>query len=402
MRKIILVCSFSFMSGLVLAQKAIDRSKQIDTAGKRDLIDVGKSILQIRPTPIDTTKKRTVYFSLVPIANSVPGGGSALFTSTTFGFYNGNHNTTYISTVTFVPYLNFKGRYGLPLRSSIWTKDNTWNIQGDTRFLMYPQYTWGLGGQQPEFNKFVINYEYIRFYQSALKRITPYFYVGAGYNMDYYLDIETDNPNALKRFTGYPYGTSSDQNSFSSGITANVLYDTRNSDLNPLPGAYVNLVFRVNMMALGSDANWQSLYVDLRKYISLTTTREQNVLAFWTYYWRAIGTGIPYLNLPSIGWDPYQRSGRGIQQNRYRGRGLLYFETEYRRDILANGLLGFVVFANVNSVSEPVTNSLSYWHPAAGTGLRIKFNKRSGTNIALDYGFSEGYRSVTLGLGEAF
>jgi hypothetical protein len=402
MKKIVLCYFFCFIPGLLVAQKAIDRSKQIDTTGKRDLIDVGKEVLHIGPKPIDTTKKRSVYFSLLPVSYSVPGGGTALFTSTVFGFYNGNHKTTYISTVIFAPYFNFHSRFGLPLRSSIWTKDNGWNIQGDTRFLVYPQYTWGLGGEQPEFNKFVINYQYIRFYQSALKRITPYFYAGAGYNMDYYLDIETANPNALGKFTGYPYGTSSDHNSFSSGITVNALYDSRNNELNPLPGSYANVVYRVNMMALASNANWQSVYIDLRKYISLTSSREQNVLAFWSYYWKTFGSGVPYLNLPSIGWDPYQRSGRGIEQNRYRGNTLLYFETEYRRDITTNGLLGFVVFANVNSVSEPDENNFSYWHPAAGTGLRIKFNKKSGTNIALDYGFSQGYSGLTVGLGEAF
>jgi outer membrane protein assembly factor BamA len=164
----------------------------------------------------------------------------------------------------------------------------------------------------------------------------------------------------------------------------------------------MNIVYRVNAMGLGSDANWQSLYIDLRKYISLTSGHDQNVLAFWAFYWKAIGAGTPYLNLPSIGWDPYQRSGRGIQQNRYRGKSLLYFESEYRKDITADGLLGFVVFANVNSVSETETNSFSYWHPAAGAGLRIKFNKKSGTNIAIDYGHGEGHSSIIFGLGEAF
>jgi len=402
MRRNLVLSLLVTLPGMLFAQKAIDRSRQIDTTGKRDLGDVAKAVFHVMPKPIDITKKKSVFFSLLPVSSSVPGGGTALFTSTVFSFYTGDPKTTYISTVTFAPYLSFHHRVGLRLRSNSWSKDNGWVIQGDTRFLIYPQYTWGLGGQQREFDKFVIHYQYIRFYQSALKRIKPYFYAGAGYNMDYYLDIETDNPNALQKFTGYPYGTSSDRNSFSAGITANLLYDTRNNDLNPLPGSYANVVYRVNMMGLGSNDNWQSLYIDLRKYVSLTSARQQNVLAFWTYYWKTFGSGVPYLNLPSIGWDPFNHSGRGIQQNRYRGKSLLYFETEYRRDIMANGLLGFVVFANVNSVSEPVTNSFSYWHPAAGAGLRIKFSKRSGTNIALDYGFSQGYRAFTVGLGEAF
>ena len=400
-KHLLLICFFT-IPGVLLAQNAIDPTKQIDTTGKKDLIDVAKSIFHINTKPDTFNKGKSFYFSVLPLSSAVPGGGRAIFTATTAGFYMGDRSTTYLSSVTFAPYFNFSGRYGLPFRSSVWLKDNSWNIQGDTRFLVYPQNTWGLGGQTPEFDKFVVNYKYIRFYQSALKRLTSYLYAGIGYNMDLYMDIETNNKNALRKFTGYPYGTSSDQNSFSSGFTANLLYDSRNNEFNPLPGAYTNIVYRVNSYAFGSDANWQSLYIDIRKYVSLTSTGEHNVLAFWTYYWKTFGSGTPYLNLPSIGWDPYQRSGRGIEQNRYRGKGLIYFETEYRRDITANGLLGFVLFANVNSVSQPLTNRFSYWHPAAGTGLRIKFNKSSGTNIALDYGISEGYSAILLGLGEAF
>jgi hypothetical protein len=103
---------------------------------------------------------------------------------------------------------------------------------------------------------------------------------------------------------------------------------------------------------LGSNANWQSLYVDVRKYIHFTQTRQQNMLALWTYYWTTLDKGVPYLDLPSIGWDFYNRSGRGIQQNRYRGQSLAYMEAEYRRDILPSGLLGFVLFANSTSVSR--------------------------------------------------
>jgi len=117
---------------------------------------------------------------------------------------------------------------------------------------------------------------------------------------------------------------------------------------------------------------------------------------------KTFGNGTPYLNLPSIGWDPYQRSGRGIEQNRYRGKSLIYFEAEYRRDLIENGLLGFVVFTNVNSVTEPATNRFTYWRPSGGGGLRIKFNKKSNTNIAIDYGISQGYSAIVFGLGEAF
>jgi hypothetical protein len=169
-----------------------------------------------------------------------------------------------------------------------------------------------------------------------------------------------------------------------------------------MPGWYANLIYRYNGVAFGSNNNWQSLYIDIRKYLSISNNSQKNMFAFWSYYWTSLTPGTPYLNLPAIGMDPYQRSGRGTDQNRYRGQRLFYFETEYRRDITANGLFGFVIFANINSATQPVTNRFVYWNPAAGTGLRIKFNKKSGTNIGIDYGFSRNYSALMVNLGEAF
>lgn len=379
--------------------------KQADTIKKKDLIDVGRNILKIKTARrADTAAGHKIFFSVLPISSSEEGATKAIITSTAAGFYLGNRSTTKLSSVTFTPYFNFRGRYGLPVRSNIWLNDNEWNILGDTRFLVYPINTWGLGGNQPESDNFLINYKYFRFYQSALKRITSYFFVGLGYDFDDYidLDITPSDGSAFKRFTNYKYGTNENDDAMSSGPTINLLYDTRNNSINPTPGVYANIIYRHNSTPLGSDNNWQSLYIDLRKYISITHTGPKNQLAFWSYFWTSLTAGTPYLDLPSIGMDPYQRSGRGIEQSRYRGQRLAYFETEYRRDITRDGLLGFVVFTNVSSVTQPNTNRFVYWHPAGGGGLRIKFNKKSDTNVCIDYGFSKNYSAVRINLGEAF
>lgn len=403
-------CSISmccFFPAAIFAQDASntipEQSTVKDTSRQTDLIDIAKGLFHINSKANRIPREKKVYFSILPIPGAVPGGaGRALITSTTAGTYLGPQSTTNLSTATFAPYWNLSNRFGLPLRSSIWLKDNTWNIQGDIRLLVYPQYTWGLGSSKTYSNKTLVGDNYIRFYQSALKRIKPYFFAGGGYNLDYRSSIKTSEPAVdLKQFTGYHYGIGS--NSVSSGINLSLLYDTRNNLINPLPGSYVNIVYRVNPVFLGSNNTWQSLYADVRKYISLNPVNknQQNTLAFWSYFWTVFNGNTPYLDLPSIGWDPYNRSGEGIEQNRYRGKSLFYFETEYRRDITANGLLGFVVFANINTVSGSGTLFTS-WHPAAGTGLRIKFNKASSTNIDLDYAFSKGYSGVMLNLGEAF
>lgn len=374
-----------------------------DTSRQTDLIDIAKDLFHINPKKPRIQREKKIYFSILPIPGAVPGGaGRALITSTTAGTYLGPQSTTNLSSANFAPYWNLHSRFGLPLRSSIWLKDNTWNIQGDIRFLRYPQYTWGLGSGNDYSEKTLVNYNYVRFYQSALKRITPYFFAGGGYNIDYRSSIKSDDPSVdLKQFTGYNYGTSG--SSVSSGINLDLLYDTRNNSINPLPGSYFNIVYRVNPTFMGSSDSWHSLYLDYRKYVPLNPANknQQNTLAFWSYFWTVLGGNAPYLDLPSIGWDPYNRSGEGIDQNRYRGKSLFYLESEYRRDITANGLLGFVAFANVNTVSGSGTLFKS-WHPAAGTGLRVKFNKGSNTNIGMDYAFSKGYNAVILNVGEAF
>ncbi|MEO6150718.1 MAG: hypothetical protein ABIN95_06680, partial [Mucilaginibacter sp.] len=95
-----------------------DTANTIIHDDQRDLIDVVRSVFNVSPRKVEAEKDKSVYFSFLPISSSVPGGGKALFTSTTAGFYLGNRKTTYISSVTFAPYFNFKGRYGLPVRSN--------------------------------------------------------------------------------------------------------------------------------------------------------------------------------------------------------------------------------------------------------------------------------------------
>jgi hypothetical protein len=406
MVKALLTGLLFFLPFLLWAQNDSSSVKYrpVDTIAKIDLIDIARSIVNIPTRTVSDNEKKRFYFSFLPISSAGGTNGKMFITSTTAAFYLGDRRTTYLSSLNFTPYFNFKGRYGLPISSNIWLRDNSYNIVGDTRLLVYPQYTWGLGGGQPSGNKFLVDYKYVRFYQSALKRITSYFFAGIGYYLDYYIDIESDdgtNKN-LRQFTGYQFGTTPNKNSFASGPALNLLYDSRNNSINPMPGWYGNAIYRYNAKTFGSNDHWQSLYVDVRKYLSLATTSRKNMLAFWGYYWTSLSSGTPYLNLPSIGNEPNQRSGRGIEQNRYRGLSLIYFETEYRCDLTRNGLFGTVVFANVNSASQPNSRSFRYFNPAAGAGLRIKFNKKSDTNVGIDYGFSRDYSSIRINLGETF
>jgi hypothetical protein len=404
MLKFFLPALFCLLPCMAMAQIPVDTvNVVVDTSGKRDLIDVTRAFFKTKKLRHDDLEKKPVFFTLLPITSNVPGGSRVLVTSLTGSFYLGDRKTNYVSTVVFAPYANFAGRFGLPIHSSLWLDSNNYNIEGQTYFLRYPEDTWGLGGGQAESNKIRVNYSYVRFYQSGYKRIKPYLYFGIGYNLDYYINVNTNGPVSLSDFSGYKYGTGERQSMTSTGPTVNLLYDTRQNLFNPIPGSYLNIVYRHNAEFTGSGNNAQSLFVDVRRYVSLTDAGTgKNLLAFWAYYWTTLTPGTPYLALPAIGMDPYNRSGRGIEQNRYRGNALAYFETEYRKDITRNGLFGYVIFANINSASQPGGYKFSYLNPAAGAGLRIKINKKSDTNFCIDYGVSRSYSDLILSVGEAF
>lgn len=346
--------------------------------------------------------KKKFQFSLIPVAGSVAGGGTAIATAFNASFYTGNESTTSLSTITFTPWFTLNGKFVLPFRNVIWLPNDVLLSKGDTRYMIYPQYTWGLGGNTNPDNKALLEYNYFRFYHTFLRKAGRKIYFGAGYNLDYHFNVGLEKDSStLAEIPFFDYGNEYRQTSTSSGPVINFLIDSRRNSVNPPGGFYFAVDYRFNAEFLGSSFDWQSILIDARKYFPFDKQR-QNILAFWSYYWGVTKGKAPYLDLPSIGWDYNSRSGRGFQQNRYRSKRLLYFESEYRKDISRNGFWGFVLFANIHSASEYQGNHFEYWHPAAGAGLRMKFNKISRTNIGLDFAMSKDYMGLYLSLGEAF
>ena len=370
---------------------------------QKDLIDVAVKILKINPGKADSSRqKKKVHFSLVPTGASSPGGGTAIVTALNASFFTGPPGSTSLSTVTFSPWFSFDGKFVFPIRQLIWFPQNKYLSKGDTRFMIYPQETWGLGGDNDKDEKVQLDYNYVRVYQSVLKNVGQEFFLGAGYMLDHHYSITVSGDSThLTDMPLYGYKDELLRKTFSTGPVLSFLVDSRRNPINPEGGFYFAIDYRINLKGLGSTENWQSIYVDIRKYLSFSD-KQKNLLGFWTYYWSVVNGIPPYLDLPSIGWDYLNHSGRGFQQSRHRGKHLFYIESEYRRDISRNGLWGFVVFANLHSTSEYLTDRFVYWHPATGFGVRLKFNKISKTNVSVDFGFSKDFFGIDLTLGEIF
>lgn len=297
----------------------------------------------------------------------------------------------------------------LTVTNFVWSPANRTNWTGDWRIMRYPQNTFGLGMRTSRGQFVVMNFNYLRLYQSVLRRVGKQLYLGPGIQLDDHWNIVSQGPDGQRvtSISGYTRGING--RSLSVGPTLNLLHDTRRNAINPSQGTYLNLVARANTRLLGSDATYQTLLLDARTYLHPAPT-SANVLALWSYSAITLHGSPPYLDLPSTGWDTYSNVGRGFIQGRFRGKNLLYAEAEYRFAITPNRLLGGVVFANAQTASENTRPALSVLDarfvrvtPAVGAGLRISLNKVSRTNLSIDYGVgADGSRGLAFNIGEVF
>lgn len=357
----------------------------------------------------DTTEKKAgkLFLSVLPGIGYADENGFSVVANVIGAFYTSEGKDANISSVSIAPNITQKNQFICPLVSDVWTKGNKLDFLSDLRYYIYPSVTYGLGGNTTLADADKINYQFIRFYQQVLKELAPDLVGGIGYNLDYHYDIKdniggTYEGGGITDFSRYDGGHINPTSS-SSGLSVNLLYDTRRNLINPVGGgSYANIFLRQNLTALGSDANYETVLLDFRKYFRFPYN-SHNVLAIWNFYWLTIGNNPPYLDLPSTSWDTYSSSCRGYPQDRYRGRNMLYLEAEYRMSLSRNGLFGAVVFSNLQAFSQEwPNNSINTLIPAVGAGFRFKINKLSNTNFCLDYGIGRDGGTVFLNLGELF
>jgi outer membrane protein assembly factor BamA len=370
-----------------------------DSAGQRDMIDVINRLLHKGSSPDSRKSARRLNFSGVPSLGYTLSTGFAVDLTGNVAFYTGSDHHENLSNIQTDLTYDTKSQRLFFTRAEVWFPDNEYRLVTDIRWLKFPTETYGLGILTTPAQTNEIDYNYVRLYGTLYKTLVTDFYIGAGYNFDYYYNIAAGGnlDKSVSDFEKYGQPTTST----SSGINLDLLFDSRRNSINPLGGEYANLVYRQNLTLLGSNSNWQSIELDLRKYLRLSD-HSNNVLAFWSIIWLS-SASTPYLALPQTAGDMYTNSGRGYAEGRFRGRDMLYLETEYRFGISRNGLFGGVVFANGQSFTDYPGNTFKGVAPGTGAGIRIKINKHSDTNVCIDYGVgTNGSHGFFVNLGEVF
>lgn len=407
-----------FLGSVSVAQVKPDTgqfSKQnvvFDSCPRKDIFDIFWKKLNNRPR-----SDRRLAIIGFPYIGYTPATGFIFGIGGTISRRMGDPQLTNLSAAKVDAAFTTYNQLMLQVKSNIYTVHDDWFFQGEWRFYLFTLPTYGLGTMRgnevpallgfPKDTEGYINsrypmtYKWFEFHQFVSRKVMNNFYAGLGYQMDYHTDVheselQTEPPD-LDLTPNYAYsilhGFNPDHYT-SSGLSINCVYDTRDNIINPYKGFFVHLNYRYNFTWLGSSRQGSQLWTQFRTYITLSKRLPRHLIAFWVYGSFLISGEIPYLDLPTTGFDQMNTSGRGYSQGRWRGENFIYGEIEYRFPISqCSQILGGVLFFNATTASSKDLNILLFGgiRSAGGAGLRIMLSKRDRVNLLLD--FAIGYKS---------
>lgn len=370
-------------------------------------------LLRKKGKPPKPPKKMSAV--VLPNISSNPTNGLLLGVGGGLGWYMGPKENTKVSAAPFTAAVTSKKQLITFVKPNIYTNQNRFFLQGDFRFYIYSQPTYGLGTNAPDTLAvpddiswmgqgtgndsviFPMKYDYLRIQAIVNKKIVENLYAGIGLHLDYFYSIDDEYYSRATDSTpelNTPHHYYSTQNNFStedymlSGISLNFIYDTRDNQISPYEGIYANLNYLISPTFLGSDQNSTSLWLEFRTYVGLSEKMPRHLIGFWVFGDFNISGKIPYLALPYIGEDQRARSGRGYTNGRFRGMDMVYGEIEYRFPISqCSQILGGVLFVNATTTNNTQSGVklFQYVKPAVGLGIRVMVNKHFRTNINLDF-----------------
>ena len=403
---------FVFLQLSVNAQNTDESQKLCPIKSLAELFKKRDSVLVIKP-------KKNSFFLLIPIIGSQPATGFSYGFVTQCTFKGKKVDDKY-SSVNVGTIFTEKKQLLINIKNSVMLNHNKMFLSGDWRFYIFSQPNYGLGTdlippkyREEDFDLAVLqepmSYNYLKFHQTVSYEVKDNYYVGAGVHLDWYTDITDENLDvANNQFTNhYAYSKKYDFNEneyFVNGLSLNLLYDSRDNQINTNNGMFANINYRFNPALTTSQHASNVLFMEYRYFLPLSKINKQHVLGVWATGHLVTSGRVPYLNLPSIGWDQRSRGGKGYIQGLFRGQKMAYFESEYRFPISCNQLISGTVFANFTTTSDRDRDIrlFQYIQPAAGLGLRILINKATRTNLVLNYAVGRHSKAFYLNAGETF
>jgi hypothetical protein len=280
---------FVFFQFNGIAQNIEDTQELCPVKSLPEIFKKKDSILVIKP-------KKDNFFLIIPIIGSQPATGFS------YGFvsqytFKGKKITDKYSSINLGTTYTEKKQLLINFKNSVMLNQNSIFLSGDWRFYIFSQANYGLGSdiippsiRDKDFDlstlKEPMDYNYFKFHQTASWEVRNNYYVGAGVHLDWYTTITDINLNIEEgQFTNhYNYSQKYDFNEneyFVNGLSLNLLYDSRDNQINTNHGMLANINYRYNPALTRSQHASSVLSMEYRYFLPLSKQNEQHVFSLW-------------------------------------------------------------------------------------------------------------------------
>lgn len=341
---------------------------------------------------IDTTRPPGATFkrhSVVPLPvvfyspETRVGGGAALMHA-----YRTSSAGRPIATAASLIYTQNR-QVMLGVGTDAYLAEARYHVIGGVGYSKFPNTFYGIGNATPASDSESYSPRAFTIDLAGERLVVPGVYLGIGGDFASGRMIETEPGRSLA--SGTIRGSDVGQ---VAGLGAAVTYDTRDNTIAAAAGTYARLSTRRYAAFVGSEFDFSSIQLDLRRYRTVGSGHVLAVQALW------MGTSgdVPFHRLPQLGG---QSLLRGYFQGRYRDRQYVAAQAEYRTPSWHR--LGLAAFAGAGEVAPGLGSlTLDGIHAAAGAGLRVLLNRQERLALRLDYGAGGGNSGFYITVAEAF
>lgn len=311
------------------------------------------------------------------------GAGSYIFRPG--GCKKGTRPSSLSPIVIYTQEKQFKAQFN----TDIYFKGDDFRLKTEIKLEKYPDKFFGIGNQTLEEDEELYSSKSMNLFFSFLKKIGSGFSIGVQYQYNKWEIVEVEENGRLA-----PGTLPGSIDGAISGVGLVLNRDTRDNVFYPKRGDLLEFNARFYKKFLGSEFDYTSLEVDLRKYFTVFSS---HVLAVQSLVNIQTGT-VPFLQLAQIGG---QYNMRGYFEGRFRDKNLLMFQAEYRLPLFWR--FGLVGFAGLGNVAEKFGDlKLGSLKTSYGGGIRFLFDKKEKIQIRMDIGFGEGTSGFYFSIFEAF
>jgi len=265
-----------------------------------------------------------------------------------------------------------------------------YHIQAVLRYSNFPDQFYGVGNATSVHLEEPFTSKYWSLNVEALKQVHGPLNAGLQYNFDSTRLTKVEEGGLLESgdIPGSGGGTVS-------GLGPFMTYDSRDSIFFPTKGSYHLFSAMAFGRALGSDFQFNRVFLEFRRYHGFTASR---VLAFQAQFLFETGDP-PFWRMGLLGGEKIMR---GYYSGRYRDKNMMAFQVEYRW-VPVFWRLGLAAFAGLGDVADtPGHFDLGRFKYSYGLGLRFVVDPKQRLHIRLDFGFGKGTSGLYFTAVEAF